>query len=134
MPRTFSQRRGGRLVEVGAGQGGVTVEVAGTEGRATLAYIPEVGDLASPPERVYVIRDSQVVQSSHMQGREMFTASFYDHVAERFRSGDDPDIHSGRHGRHLLELIFAAYESGARREVVWLSPDGAGGNDPATGR
>jgi len=111
------------MVEIGAGQGGITIEVVGTEGRAGLEYGVEVGDFSCPPDRGYVVRDGQLVLSPAMRGRGMFTPQFYDYVVDRVASGDDPEVHSARHGRRLLELIFAAYASGAQGRTIPLPLD-----------
>jgi predicted dehydrogenase len=121
----FRYPQGLGVVNIGMGQGPVSVDVVGTAGRAHLAYPPTASDLAHPPETGYVVRDNEVVIEKRLATRGMFTEEFYDYLRGRAAGADDAYEHSARHGRHLIELVLAAYASARSGERVDLplSPD-----------
>ena len=108
------------VISVGIGHGSAGVDVVGTSGRISIEYPPEAGDLAVPPEAVRLVVDGRTTSIERPATRGMFTAAFYDFVAERVAEGPGEYTHSGAHGRDLLELVLAAYRAGASRGEVCL--------------
>jgi predicted dehydrogenase len=108
------------VVNIGSGQGTARADVVGSRGHIHLRYSVGTGDLARAPERVFVVRDGHTHVEFDVPPRGLYTSAFYDDVVSRASGQNDRYIHSGRHGRHALELVLAAYASGTRGLPVAL--------------